>query len=111
MRYIPALLKTRISAQVPTAATVYPPPETSSFTLQIRINPKKVVKRYKMFKFNKYLSEFGFCDETGAEYLVQCINRDDEKNSWATVVTISDSLDPVKDVNVFYDWLNENFGA
>jgi hypothetical protein len=108
LKYIPALLKARISAQVPTAATVYPPPETTSFTLQVQINPKKVVKRYKQFKFNKYLNEFGFCDETGAEYLVHCFMHD---RGWGTVVTISDSLDPVKDINEFFYWLNDNFGA
>jgi len=110
--YIPCLLKQRLSAQVPTAATVYPPPESCSFTLQIQIDPKKVVKKFKQFKYNKWMNEFGFCDEFGVEYLVHCfLHGDNKRKLWGTVVTISDSLDPVSDISTFSCWLSDNFGT
>lgn len=108
--YIPCFLKVRHSSQVPTAATVYPPPEVSSFTLQLSVDPKKIIQKFKQFKFNKFMNEFGFCDEYGAEYIVHCFrNGDDKVQSWATVVTIADSLDPVTDINKFFYWLHDNF--
>lgn len=104
MRYIPAFLQPR--------PRTFPWSETSSFTLQNEIDPKKIVKRYKIFKFNKYVNEFGFCDESGVEYFVYCYKQGDDKiKIWGTVVTISDSLDPVGDVHDFSSWLYDNFGS
>lgn len=108
--YIPCVLKQRLSAQVPTAATVYPPQETTSFTLQIHIDPKKIVRKFKQFHYNKWMNEFGFCDELGVEYLVHCfLHGDDKTRIWGTVVSISDSSDPVKDISNFASWLLDNF--
>lgn len=93
---------------------------TSSFTLQFRIDPKKIIKKYDFYNFSPFMNEFSFVDEKGVEYLV-CIFKSDNINSqWATVVTVFylPGYDPDKDwlgyinpeINNFFYYLSDNFG-
>jgi hypothetical protein len=92
---------------------VPPVPSPQSFTIQIAISPKKIIKRFKQFIFDKLLSEFRFCDEYGVEYIVQCISGRENVSpflyKWTTVITVIDSFNPVEDINKFVYWLSDNF--
>jgi hypothetical protein len=105
--YIPCYLK---SIDNWTKSIKKDDPDSGSFTLQNEINPKMIAKRFRNFKFNKYLNEFQFCDESGVEYHVHSYLHGDEKiKLYGTCVTIFGSLNLAEDLTKFSNWLCDNF--
>ena len=83
----------------------------SSFKLQITIDPDLVFQRFSVFNRGKSSNyfKFGFCDESGVEYIIQCVRINADQQDWQTVVTLQDSLNPLNDVKTFFQWLADNF--
>jgi hypothetical protein len=97
----------------------------TSWKLQNSIRPELIIERFSFFRRNKreqnttrcQYHKVGFCDESGVEYKIEFIRLAEpglmadllEDKDWQAVVTIYDSLDPLKDVEKFVLWLDANF--